>query len=269
MISIQKHSMQENNIGAAARRQCQELIGRILFPSLDMQLRERIAEEASTIVDITCGAGEFLSGLKNKIDEKARLIGFDSDPVNVARTATRLKEDSRVQLYPTAFTHIEFDLEAHCIIGACTLNAGEQNRAIVQKAGEVLVPGGFLFLNFLDLAQAQSFPKSYALNRYNDFMCMYQEGLDMDLSHEGVRALCTDLNFNTIEVQRMIPKFLSRPERKLPLLLLEYIGTFLIESEVCSQEELDAIISELNHLAAKEEILISAPVVLQLTATKI
>lgn len=258
--------MKENNIGAAARRQCQAIIGRILYPSIEMRVREMTKGDALTIVDITCGAGEFLSGLRESCPELSKFIGFDPDPVNLVTTTKRLEQYDNIQLYPTAFEKTDVDFQADFVIGACTLNDNEQNRAILKKAGEVLVLEGVIILNFVDLSQTQSFPKSYALKRYDEFQGMFQRSLGIDLTYLGIRALCAGLNFREVNVHRTVPRFLIGQEKMLPALLLEYMSTFLLERGMCSGEELEAIISELHLLSDSPQTLISAPVVYELSA---
>lgn len=263
--------MTENKIGAVARRRCQAILGRIIWPSLEMQLNEMITRPDVTIVDITSGAGEFLSGLKQNYNHNSTLVGFDPDPVNIAFTRDRLQadsENSRIQLHSMSFEEMDFDLQAECIIGACTLNSAGRNRAIVTKASQVLVQGGVLLLGMLDMSRTQSFPKSYAIDRGDEFIRTYQEGLQLDFSQQGLGALLAGFGFGHVKIQRVIPRFLDGEERDLPWLLLEYLSEFLTENRICSRTELEAVITELRHLSGRSETLISAPVVYQLSAIK-
>ncbi len=260
----------ENEIGTAARRQCQSILGEIIWPAQQERIKNMIPSKDAQVIDMTCGSGTSTLGLL-ALQSVQNVYAFDFDPVNIATTrskAAAINLQGKLHLYAERFETSDFGQQVDLIIGTSILNNLESNQAAIQKAWDGLVPGGKLILDFVDFSGSQGFPRSYALDQYNEYMRLYQQVLGLELTASGIRDLASAHRFVQLSVESLIPRFLEPQHRKLPSLILEYLTSFIVDNGVSSQVELEAIISELRHLAGRPEMMISGPMTLQLCAVK-
>jgi ubiquinone/menaquinone biosynthesis C-methylase UbiE len=264
--------MVETEIGAAARRKAQTILGEILWPSQRHRISEIRRKPEMQVVDMACGAGACSRGLIELLNSGSTVLSFDFDPVNIHTTrksAGQVSSDCKHLLINTRFEESDVDSEVDLVVGTIILDDLDRVRSMIEKASEFLKPGGTLVLDFIDLSKCQGFPGSYALDRYNDYMRLYQQELGFEMVVAGIKSLFNESWFAHVSVEMTTPRFLGSSERQLPALLLEYLAPFIIDGDINSELEIQAIISELRHLAGSPQVLISAPTSFQVAAMKI
>lgn len=158
--------------------------------------------------------------------------------------------------------------EVDCVVGIVDMFNAQHVQTIIEKAWVCLKPGGTISLDFPDFSKTQGFPMSYALDEFVAYLSKYQEALGFALSTTGIRSLVPEARFEHIDVQAFVPRFLEPGQRKLPALVLESIKPYLVENDLGSEMELDAIVSELRHLSTQQHMMISGPMMLHLDAYK-
>ncbi len=269
---LQQHfaPMIENALGAAARRKCQSILDEMLWPSTESALREIPIQSGMQIVDISCGAGGITLPLMEMLGPKGQVISFDCDKANIELVSGKINNQlpKMTSFVNCCFENWDGTASADLIIGRCILNDIDRNRAIVSKAATLLADAGVLVLEFLDFSKSQSFPRSYALDRYCEYMRTYQHVLQQPPQLPEFTSLCEGTELQQPSISALIPRFLDSRHKQLPSLMLEYLTPFIVENDLNSQIELQAIISELRELANQPAVMITAPVGVRLATCR-
>jgi len=263
--------MKEQPVASAARRQSQAILGDMLWPLHKQALRSVVRKEGASVIDISCGSGASSIGLLALLGESSRLSAFDPDLVNIDSATSNgrnIVTGAEVNFVHGQFEEWVFPHKVDCVYGAAILNTLERNTQIIEKAFDCLIPGGLLLLSFIDFSRMYGFPRSFALDRYGEYMRSFQESLGMQISPARIQSLCEDKRFSQVSLSSSMPHFLDEKSRKLPSLILEFASHFIVENGHSSTVELDAIISELRQTAEKPGAMISEPVIYQLTAVR-
>lgn len=264
------YQMTANEIGAAARRKCQSILGEIFWQIQKQGLVEHFPSAPAQIIDLRSGQGICSERMLRMFGERTSIIAFEPDIVNreTFRQTIGCTSDEAIELVGQSFTQSEISIQADLAIGASVLNSIEDNQQIIDKVSQCLSPNGVLILDFIDLSKCEAYPGSYAFRQYSEFIGQYQAKLGLEINVSGLTAMCKSDKWARVSVVTRLPWFLDETQRQLPSLILEYLTSEFERAAIAHPAEVHALLAELRLLASHANTVISGPLVYQLCAVR-
>ena len=256
----------------AAERKRRKILSQALSSSSLSFINKQPIRKGMIGLDLNCGAGELTFQLLKKVGANGSMTGLDSNSVFI-----KIAQEKATQL---AFQNVCFHLQ-HFIDWSADekfdfthsrflLSQNTDAAALLAKTFQTLKSGGMLLLEEMDLSNFQCFPYCFAFDR---FVELYNElsikkGYDPNIGSKLI-FLLQKTGFENIRVQQTAPSFFGKNEKKIASVTLESISAELLEKQLISHSELQALLYELKAFESKENTLISHPGVYQVTGYKI
>ena len=116
----------------------------------------------------------------------------------------------------------------------------------------------------LDLSNYHCYPSSYAFERYVELVTELKkrQGADATIGSR-LQTLLRKANFAHIQVQVVQPTFLNTEGKRIPSLSLENSSDLLLDEQLTTASELQALLFELKTYETREDTLITLPGIYQ------
>src|SRR5262245_37824450 len=217
-------------------------------------------------LDVGCGGGHVAILMAGIVGPEGRVIGTDTDAeiLALARDDVEAAKATNVRFQQlvgcACLWHEEFDV-AYARFLLSHLNEPEN---CVAAMVEACAPGGSIVIEDTDFAGSFCYPTCAAYDRYKELYqkLVHQRGGDSNIGPKLPamlrRAGIQGVELNVIQITHI------RGEGKLMApLTLSRISDALIAEGLATKDEVQQILTELNHIAADSETLISLPRIFQ------
>jgi precorrin-6B methylase 2 len=264
MITMHPNITSEDTRQQASRQACQAIMNRLVHDQMLDRLHH-IVHPGMRAIDMSCSAGLLTKTLSELARQEGRVMAFDWDPVNCARTRESATQAGNVTVVCKDFAGSHISEDADIVVGPSFLNSRDRNHDILQTAFRSLKPGGVIIFAFADFSSCQSFPQSFAIDSFRDHLTKYQSIVAPSTPKELVE-ICKMVGFGGVRMRRVLPKFLMGHARMFPAHLMEYASSFILNGHMADADELQSIIHELEYLARETPVVISEPSIYLLEA---
>jgi|GEM_PF-5386495 len=133
-----------------------------------------------------------------------------------------------------------------------------------------LVSGGQLIGREFNMRDFGCFPLSHGFDRFFDLIDRFVHTLPGQIgTGKQLKQRLLSLEYYDIQVTSKSPFFLSNSQKKEFGVILEYLGHHLVKNKIASEEEVVALLLELDVFLKTKHSLISFPAMFQFKATKI
>ena len=258
--------------GNAADRKRRKILSQTLNASSMVFINKQHFRKGMKGLDLNCGEGDLTFQFVEKVGAKGKMTGLDSNPVfiKIAQEKAIQSAHQNVHFHCQHFSAWSSEEQFDFIFSQILLSQSTYTGALLTKAFEMLKSGGMILMEELDLSGFQCFPYCFAFDR---FVELYNElsikkGFDPNIGSK-LMFLLQKSGFNNIRVQQTAPSFFGKNEKKIASVTLESIAPELLEEQLISPSELQALLYELKTFENKENTLISLPGVYQVTGFKI
>ena len=243
-----------------------DLLARVMLPTT-MQLLDRAGLiRGMKCLDVGCGGGHVAISIARIVGPQGRVIGTDTD----AEILALAKEDAEVakatnvefqqQDACACVSHEEFDV-AYARFLLSHLNEPDTCLAAMVQA---CAPGGTIIIEDTDFAGSFCYPTCPAYERYKE---LYQEllkrrGGDPNIGPK-LPAMLRRAGIKGVELNVIQPAHIHGEGKLMAPLTMSRISDALISEGLVSEDQVQQILTELNHAAADCETVISLPRVFQ------
>ena len=243
-----------------------DLLARVLRPTT-MQLLDHVGlVRGMKCLDVGCGGGHVATLIAGIVGPQGRVIGTDADAEIIALAredakAAKLTNITFQQLDAHAcLWHKEFDL-AYARFLLSHLNQPEN---CVAAMVEACAPGGIIVVEDTDFAGSFCYPISAAYERYKG---LYQEllrrrGGDSNIGPK-LLAMLRGAGIRQIDLTVIQPAHVHGEGKMMAPFTMSRISNALTAEGLATVDEVRQILTELNHVAADSETVISLPRIFQ------
>jgi SAM-dependent methyltransferase len=243
-----------------------DVLARVLLPTTT-ELLERVGVIAGMkCLDLGCGGGHVTISMARIVGPEGRVIGTDTD----AKILALAREDAKAAKITNAeFQHQDacarlwynqFDV-AYSRFLLSHLNEPENCLAAMEDA---CLPGGTIVIEDTDFAGSFCYPPCAAYERYK---VLYQElverrGGDSNIGPK-LSAMLGRAGIQDVELNVIQPAHMHGEGKMMAPLTMSRISDALVAEGLATEIEAKQILTELNHVAADSETLISLPRIFQ------
>ena len=243
-----------------------DLLARVMLPTT-MQLLDRVGLiRGMKCLDVGCGGGHVTILIAGIVGPEGRVIGTDTDAEILALAkedaeAAKLTNVTFQQLDACACVwHEEFDL-AYARFLLSHLSEPEKCLAAMVEA---CAPGGTIVIEDTDFAGSFCYPNCGSYERYKE---LYQElvqrrGGDSNIGPK-LPAMLRRAGIEGIELNVVQPAHIHGEGKLMAPITMSRIADALIAEGLATESEVQQILTELNHIAADSETVISLPRIFQ------
>ncbi len=257
--------------GKAAGRKREVILSEALEASTQAFLQKIPFKNGMQGLDLGCGTGEVTIHLKALVGAKGEMTGLDLDTtrINIAKDKAVQKNAGDIQFYHQDILEWK---ETQCydfVYSRLFLNHLREPQAMLSQIYSSLKTGGFAMIEDLDISNYNCFPSCYAFDRYVELYTeiKQQQGADASIGNK-LYTLFQQTNFKNINIQLVPPTFLNNRGRNIASLTLENIASSLLEQQLTTPTELQALLFELKSFEDQKHSLISLPAIYQICGYK-
>lgn len=252
-------------IGNAARRKRQQIMSKNLSPSTEAFVRDASIRPGMNGLDLGCGTGETTLLLKSMV-ANGKMIGIDSRRTQISIAKDKAQRDNVSPIEFQCINILEWKArESYDFIYSgfhfCLLKTP---MLLLKQVYSTLKPGGFAMIEDMDFSQFQSFPNSFAFDRfvelYMDVITL--QGADPKIG-TNLFTLFQEVGFDHIKVQKVRPAFLTGEDKYLASFTLESIATILVNENLATTTEIQALLFELRDFESQKNTMITLPGIYQ------
>ena len=243
-----------------------DLLARVMLPTT-MQLLDRVGPiRGMKCLDVGCGGGDVAILIAGIVGPEGRVIGTDTDAeiLVLAREDAEAAKVTNVEFQQldacACLWHEEFDL-AYARFLLSHLNEPENCLAAMVEA---CAPGGTIVIEDTDFAGSFCYPTCAAYERYKE---LYQEliqrrGGDPNIGPK-LPAMFRQADIHGVELNVIQPAHIDGEGKLMAPLTMSRISDGLTAERLATEDEVQQILTELNHAAADCETVISLPRIFQ------
>lgn len=243
-----------------------DVLARALLPT-SASLLERVGViKGMKCMDVGCGGGHVTILMANIVGPEGRVIGTDTDSeiLALARDDAEAAKITNVEFQQqdacACLWHSQFDVTYARFLLSHLNEPGNCLAAMVAAC----LPGGTVVIEDTDFAGSFCYPPCTAYERYKE---LYQElvqrrGGDSNMGPK-LPALLRRAGIDDIELNVIQPAHIHGEGKLMAPLTMARISDALIAEGLASEIEAQQILTELNHVAADSETLISLPRIFQ------
>jgi ubiquinone/menaquinone biosynthesis C-methylase UbiE len=243
-----------------------DVLARVLLPTT-MQLLDRVGLiRGMKCLDVGCGGGHVAISMAITVGPEGLVIGTETDaeilePAREDAEAAKITNVKFQQLDAcTCLWHQEFDV-AYARFLLSHLNEPENCLAAMVEA---CLPGGTIVIEDTDFAGSFCYPTSAAYERYTE---LYQELLQRRGGNANIGpklpAMLRRTGIQEIELNVIQPAHIYGEGKLMAPLTMSRISDALTAEGLATKGEAQQMLTELNHVAADSETLISLPRIFQ------
>ena len=222
-------------------------------------------------LDVGCGAGHVAIELARLTGPEGRVVGEDADE-RILAVARGNAEAAGVQVEfrqrdvlhsPDAGT---FDLAyARFLLS----HLADPVRGLAYLV-ESVPPGGVVLVEDVDFRSHFCWPPSQAFERYDQLYRGTAQGLGADpLIGPRLAGLLLDAGLDDVQVEAVERLFSTGTGKLLPQLTMEHIREAAVRSGATTNEEVDAIVAELDRIRQDPRSIMGFPRVFQVWGLKV
>jgi SAM-dependent methyltransferase len=243
-----------------------DMLAGVLLPTT-IQLLDRVGLiRGMKCLDVGCGGGHVAILMARIVGPEGCVVGTDADAEILALAredveAARVSSITFQQLDACAsLWREEFDL-AHARFLLSHLNEPEK---CLEAMVQACAPGGTIVIEDTDFAGSFCYPNCAAYERYNE---LYQElihrrGGDPNIGSK-LPAMLRRAGVDRLEVSVIQPAHIRGEGKLMAAITMSRISDSLTAEGLATQSEVQQILTELNHIAADSETVISLPRIFQ------
>ena len=243
-----------------------DMLAGVLLPTT-IQLLDRVGLiRGMKCLDVGCGGGHVAILMARIVGPEGCVVGTDADAEILALAredaeAARVSSIGFQQLDACAcLWHEEFDV-AHARFLLSHLNEPEK---CLEAMVQACTPGGTIVIEDTDFAGSFCYPKCAAYKRYNE---LYQElihrrGGDPNIGPK-LPAMLRRARLDGVDVNVIQPAHIRGEGKLMAAITMSRISDSLTAEGLATQSEVQQILTELNHIAADSETVISLPRIFQ------
>ncbi|MGC2626663.1 MAG: methyltransferase domain-containing protein [Candidatus Udaeobacter sp.] len=243
-----------------------DLLARVMLPTTAQLLTRVGLVRGMKCLDVGCGGGHVAMLIAGIVGPEGRVVGTDTD----AEILAFAKEDAEAaKLISVTFQQLDacawewhegFDL-AYARFLLSHLSEPEKCLAAMVEA---CVPGGTIVVEDTDFAGSFCYPISAAYEHYKE---LYQEllrrrGGDSNIGPK-LPAMLRRAGIKGIELNVVQPAHIHGEGKLMAPITMSRIADALVAEGLAAESEVQQILTELNHIAADSETVISLPRVFQ------
>ena len=243
-----------------------DLLARVLRPTT-MQLLDRVGlVRGMKCLDVGCGGGHVAMLMAGIVGSEGCVIATDPDAEIIALAGEDAKESKVTNITfqqldaCVCLWHQEFDL-AYARFLLSHLSEPENCVAAMMEA---CAPGGTIVLEDTDFTGSFCYPTCAAYERYKE---LYQElllrrGGDSNIG-PTLPGLLHTVGIQRVELNVIQPAHDHGEGKLMAPFTMSRISNALTAEGLATEEEVQQILTELNHVAADSETVISLPRIFQ------
>lgn len=243
-----------------------DVLARVLLPGT-RQLLDRVSlARGMKCLDIGCGGGHVALLMAGIVGPEGRIIGTDADREILALA----KEDAKTasianvtfqQLDACACSwHEQFDL----VYARFLLSHLHEPEKCLAAMLQACLPGGIIVIEDTDFAGSFCYPACAAYDRYTE---LYQElvqrrGGDSNIGPK-LPAMLRRSGIQEVALNVIQPAHIHGEGKLMAPLTMTRISDGLIAEGLATDDEVEQILTELNHAVADHETVMSLPRIFQ------
>jgi len=243
-----------------------DVLARVLLPTTTQLLNRVGLIRGMKCLDVGCGGGHVAISMAGIVAPEGRVTGTDAD-AEILALAIKDAEAAKVtnvkfqQLDACAcLWHKEFDV-AYARFVLSHLNQPENCLAAMREA---CAPGGAIVIEDTDFAGSFCYPTCAAYELYKD---LYQElvqrkGGDANIGSK-LPAMLRRAGVHAVELNVIQPTHIQGEGKLMAPITMSRISDALTTEGLATEDEVKQILTELNHVAADCETVISLPRIFQ------
>jgi SAM-dependent methyltransferase len=248
-----------------------DVLARVMLPTT-AQLLDRVGLiRGMRCLDVGCGGGHVAILAAVIVGPEGLVIGTDTDPeiLALAREDAEAAKVTNVKFQQVdacaCLWHKEFDV-TYARFLLSHLNEPENCLAAMVEA---CLPGGAIVIEDTDFAASFCYPNCSAYERYKQ---LYQElihlrGGDPNIGPK-LPAMLRHAGIHDVELNVIQPAHIHGEGKLMALLTMARISEPLTAEGLVTEDEVQQILTELNHAAANCEIVISLPRIFQVSGKR-
>ncbi len=241
-------------------------------PDTERFLRAAGLAPGMRVADVGCGVGIVARWIAQQVGPNGCVVGVDVSPEQVATARTGANEAGlrivrfvAASAYDTGLASESFDL----VFCRFLLMHLERPEAALAELSRLVRPGGILACEDGDFTSPFCYPPSKA---FDDCFRLYRAVGEARGQHFQIgRALYkmfVEAGFAAPEVMLAHPAFARGEPKRLPEWTLSECAPALLQAELATQEEIDAITAEMELLAKDDSVLFAMARMTQVWARK-
>jgi ubiquinone/menaquinone biosynthesis C-methylase UbiE len=243
-----------------------DLLARVLLPTTMQLLNRAGLIRGMRCLDVGCGGGHVAISMARVVGPEGCVIGTDTD----AEILAFARDDAEAAKITTVefrqvdacahLCHEEFDV-AYARFLLSHLNEPEK---CLEAMVQACAPRGTIVIEDTDFAGSFSYPKCAAYHRYNE---LYQElvqrrGGDPNIGSK-LPAMLHRAGIQGVELNVIQPAHIRGEGKLMAPITMSRISDALAAEGLATETEVTQILTELNHIAADSETVISLPRIFQ------
>ncbi len=243
-----------------------DLLARVMLPTT-MQLLGRVGLiRGMKCLDVGCGGGHVALLMSSMVGPEGRVLATDTDKEILALAG---KDAEAANAGNVEFQHLDacaslwqekFDLTYARFL----LSHLSEPTACLAAMVEACRPEGTVVIEDTDFAGSFCYPRSAAYDRYNELYqkIVQRRGGDPNIGPK-LPAMLRKAGVQTIELNVVQPAHVDGEGKWMAPITMSRISDALIAEGLATEDEVQQILTELNHAAADCETVISLPRIFQ------
>lgn len=255
----------------AAMIRYQQVRSQAMWPATSAFLRQVVIKKGITAIELNCGEGDVSFQLARLVGGQGSVLGLDPSWENIrtARQIALIRKASNVTFVQTERYECAAEQHLGLAYGRLPLNPLFVPDETFEAIWKCLQPGGMILLEAMDLSSFHSVPQNYAFERF------------LDLYHSLLQPLWGDVNLNTLLIRRLSqagfrevqqqyvpPTFQRGPFKHLASLALAGMQETLLQQNMATPDELQALLHELRSFEQQDHTMINMPGIYQVWGYK-
>lgn len=253
-ITINMNLLKKDGIsGQTAGKESQWILSKLMMPSTKAFFDKLVFKNGMSGLDASCENG-------GSTLESLNLFGQQKElPI----------ENKNVRFQKVNFSEWQANPAYDFIYSKLMLSQTTTPERLLTKMYDSLVPGGFLMLEEIDLTGFHCFPFCFAFNRYLELLKAIKSkmGADTKIGPKLMHFL-QNTGFQKIKVQLVSPSFLKNDEKRIVSLSLENISATILNENLATATELQALLYELKSFEKQKNTMVSLPSIYQVVGNK-
>ena len=204
-------------------------------------------------LDVGCGGGDVTLELARRVGPRGRVIGVDIDAakLDLARREAAEQGIDNVEFSTLDIRNGEADTGFDLVYARFLLTHLADPASAIAAFGRALRPGGLLIVEDIDFKGSFAWPETAAFQRYRELYCavVRRRGGDPDIGPR-LPILLADSGFEQVDLHVVQPMAVQGEAKLINPITLENIADAIVQDDLASPQEIDALIEELYAFAA-------------------